>query len=116
MWNAVHLVTTIEHYEQCINLNVSSGGDADSSASAATVKKTNDVPAAAVAPIPAASVAPAVPVTPATPAASSGESCNDGKFKCNGNKIGQCVNKSFVWFTSAPDTQCRDPGSFIYCD
>ncbi|KAI8058554.1 hypothetical protein BDF22DRAFT_666474 [Syncephalis plumigaleata] len=105
MWNAAHLVTTIEHYEQCVDLNISGGGGGSSAPPTETKKNDGDTPAPASPPN-----GPAAPSTPA-----SGGSCNDGEFKCNGNKIGQCAHKSFVWTTCPSGTQCRGSGNAIYC-
>lgn len=181
VWNAAHLVTTIEHYEQCADINISGGGDStpapsyeskpakptepanpanpskpskpgklgklakpetpapeaspESSTSnedddrgyksAPETKKSDDSAAAGNDSVatpaesePASLYTNAEPeATPATPAAptSGTDGCQEGEFRCDGNKVGQCANKSFNWVTCASGTKCQKTAYAIYC-
>ncbi|KAI9591872.1 hypothetical protein BDF19DRAFT_468441 [Syncephalis fuscata] len=172
VWNAAHLVTTIEHYEQCADINISGGGGkpsagkkADESYEGAPAKDTpaKDTPAKGTPSKGTSAKGTPAKNTPAedTPAedtklvhndkpkppkdgkkndgftgsapaenkkkpdyseapkssghAGANDSCNHGKFKCNGAKIGQCNRGSYSWFTCASGTQCRSNGKFVYC-
>ncbi|KAI8057119.1 hypothetical protein BDF22DRAFT_773667 [Syncephalis plumigaleata] len=187
-WDAAHLKTTIEHYEQCADINISGGGgggssdsssdddgssdsydddsasdsssDSKSSKSSKSNKKksskstddesntpsssdatdegyesssetkksdvstdadsttsdTTTTEAEATSSDTSATETEADSSSSSSSSSSSGgDGCQDGEFKCEGNKVGQCSSKKFNWVTCASGTTCKKTAYAIYC-
>jgi hypothetical protein len=152
VWNAAQLVTSIEHYEQCADINISDGGSTPVPSYKSRLAKPSKPSKSGKPSKPAKLETPAPKANPksstsnednyggyesasetkkfdnsaaagrdcvATPAktepASGTDGCQEGEFRCNGNKVGQCANKSFNWVTCANGTKCQKTAYAIYC-